>query len=366
MAGLALYETRTLLEALKRMMPAPSFIRDVCFNDVKTFVTENIDVDFQKENRRVAPFIAKGAGGFNMDRQGFVTRNYVPPIVAPQRKLTVEDISNRNMGENLYSQQTPEDRQAIRIAEDLAFFEKAITRREELMCRDILLTGKCIVDGYVDDKTENVVTDAIDYGFNQLVTLSGDSMWSDPSKSDPFNDLKTWRKTVYKASGTVPNICLMSSNLVEDFVTHPKIANILNRNVMIGILAPIANGFQQDALSKPTIDLAKYDGAITFVGTLPGLGLEIYQYDAWYDDSNGITQEMIPDNTVIVFKKNMGKRYYGAVTQMEMDGNFYTYEGMRVPKVWSNINADTRMIRTTSRPLAAPDVIEDWLVATVA
>lgn len=364
MAGLAMYETRTLLEAIQRMMPAPSFILDVCFNQEKTFVTENIDVDYQKENRKVAPFIAKGAGGFNMDRQGFVTRTYTPPIVAPQRKLTVEDISNRSMGENIYSQQTPESRQAVRIAEDLAFFEKAITRREELMCRDILLTGKCLVSGYVDDNTANIVYDAIDYSFSQLVTLSGSSLWS-ASTSDPFNDLKNWRKTVFKASGTAPNICLMASNLVENFVTHPKIVNILNRNVMIGMLAPVAAGFQQNALSKSSIDINKYDGAITFVGTLPGLGLEIYQYDAWYEDEAGNTQDMIPDNTVVIFKKNMGKRYYGAVTQMEMDGNFYTYEGKRIPKVWSNINSDTRMIRTTSRPLAAPDVIEDWLVAKV-
>ncbi len=362
---ISIYDTRTLLEALRRMMPAPSFIRDTVFNNVKTFVTENIDVDFQKENRRVAPFIAKGAGGFDMDRQGFVTRNYVPPIVAPQRKLTVEDIVNRSMGENIYSQRTPEERQAERIAEDLAFFEKTITRREEIMCRDILLTGKCVMNGYIDDKLSNYTQDAIDYGFSQLVALSGGSLWSSPSTSKPLDDLKVWRGTVFKNSGTVPNICLMSANVVDNFVLHPQITGILNRNIMMGMLAPVADGYQQNALSRPTVDLSAYEGAITFVGTLPGLGLEIYQYDAWYDDDNGVTQQMIPDNTVILFKKNMGRRFYGAVTQMEMDGNFYTYEGQRVPKVWSNINADTRMIRTTSRPLPAPDVIEDWLVATV-
>jgi len=361
---ISIFETRTLLEALRRMMPAPSFIRDTVFNNVKTFVTEKIDVDFQKENRRVAPFIAKGSGGFDMDRQGFITRSYTPPIVAPQRKLTVEDIVARSMGENIYSVRTPEDRQAERIADDLAFFEKTITRREEIMCRDILLTGKCVMNGYVDDKLSNYVDDVVDYGFTQFVTNSGTGLWTNAA-SKPFDDLKAWRNTVFKNSGTAPNIVIMSANVVDGFVLHPQITGILNRNVMIGMLAPVADGFQQNVLSKSSVDLSIYEGALTFVGTLPGLGLEIYQYDSWYDDDEGVTQQMIPDDTVILFKKNMGSRYYGAVTQMEMDGNFYTYEGQRVPKVWSNINADTRMIRTTSRPLPAPDVIEDWLVATV-
>jgi hypothetical protein len=369
MAGIPLYETRTLLEALRRMMPARTFLRDVVFNQVKTFVTENIDVDFQKERRRVAPFIAKGAGGYSMDRQGFVTRNYTPPFVAPQRKLTVEDISNRVMGENIYSQRTPQDRQAEKIAEDLAFFEKAISRREEIMCRDILTTGQCTMNGYVDDNQSGYTVDQINYGFSQIMVNSGTSLWTATSTSDPFNDLKLWRKVIFQNSGTVPNLCIMAGNVVENFVTHPKITGILNRNVLLGILSPVAAGFQQDSLAKASINIDPYEGALTFVGIIPGLGLEIYQYEEWYDEDqmNGsfTTKPMIPDNTVILCKRGMGKRFYGAVTQMEMDGEFYTYEGMRVPKVWSNINADTRMIRTTSRPLVAPDVIEDWVVATV-
>jgi len=365
MAGLPMYETRTLLEALRRMIPARSFIRDTVFSQVKTFVTENIDVDFQKERRRVAPFIAKGAGGFTMDRQGFVTRNYTPPFVAPQRKLTVEDISSRGMGENVYSQKTPQERQGERIAEDLAFFEKAITRREEIMSRDILLTGKCVMEGYVDDNLSNTVTDTVDFGFSQLITLTGDGLWSNPSTSTPFDDLKAWRQTIFKASGTVPRYVIMSANVVDNFLLHPQIKDILNPRINIGTLSPVTAGYKQMGLATPSINLDPYDGALTFIGILPGLGLEIYQYEEWYDDKNGVMQSMIPDDTVILFKQGMGKRYYGAVTQMEMDGEFYTYEGMRVPKVWSNINADTRMIRTTSRPLCAPDVIEDWLVATV-
>lgn len=365
MPGIALYETRTLLEAIRRMMPVRTFLRDTLFPEIKTFATENVDVDFQKERRRVAPFVAKGAGGFNMDRQGFQTRNYVPPFVTPQRKLTAEDISNRSMGENIYSQRTPEDRQKERIADDLVFLSKAIARREEIMCRDIVLTGAVVMKGYVDNAQQDYIEETIDYGFSQIVTLSGTDLWSNSATSHPLDDLKAWRAQVFKASGTVPRICLMSSDVVDPFVTHPEIAGILNRNVMLGLLSPVTDGMQQYSLSKPSINLAAYEGALTFVGTLPGLGLEIYQYEEWYDDESGIIQPMIPDSTVILCKPAMGKRLYGCVTQMEMDGNFHSYESDRVPRVWDNINADARMIRITARPLPAPDVIEDWLVAQV-
>lgn len=362
--AIQIYETRTLLEAVKRTMSAPSFLRDTFFGTVKTFVTEHVDVDFQKEKRRVAPFVSPLAGGFNMDRQGFQTKTYTPPLVAPQRKLTALDLSTRSMGENLYSQRSPADRQAELLAEDLVFFDKSITRREELMCRDIVLNGKCVMKGYIDDQGKNFITDTIDYGFSQKVTLSGSDLWA-ADTSDPLSNLKEWRKQVLKNSDGAPNICIMSSNLVNRFVTHPKIAGILNRNIMLGVLAPVVNGQQQNALSTSSISLANYGDSLTFVGTLPGVGLEIYSYDAYYDDENGNTQPMIPDNTVILGKKNMGSMYYGAVTQMEMDGDFYTYEGQRIPKVWSEIGANARMIRESSRPLPVPEVIEDWLVATV-
>jgi hypothetical protein len=362
-----MYETRTLLEAITRMMPAHQFIKDIIFSTTKIVLTKHVDVDFQKENRRVAPFIAKGAGGFTMDRQGYVTRTYQPPFVAPQRKMTIEDIESRSMGENVYSQRTPEDREAERIADDLAFLEKTIARREEKMCADILLTGKTVMRGYIDSNLTNYTTDTLDYGFEQTVVLSGSALWANQDTSKPFDDLKSWRKTILINSGSAPNMVIMASNLVDDFVTHPQIVGILNRNVMLGILSPVADGFEKYGLSKPSVDLGKYEGYLTFVGTLPGLGLEIYQYDNYYDDDTNdyaLTQ-LIPDNTVIVHKRDMGRVFYGAVTQMETDGLFHTYALARVPKIWSSLESDTRMIRTTSRPVPAPDVIEDWLVATV-
>lgn len=365
MPNISLYDTRTLLDAVQRIMPARSFLRDTFFPQVKTFVTENVDVDYRKGKRRVAPFVARGAGGITMDRQGFVTRNYTPPLVAPQRKLTVEDINARQMGENVYSQKTPEERQASLIADDLVFFEDAITRREEIMCRDILYTGKCTIKGYIDDTQSNYVEDEIDYGFSQMVTLSGTDLWSASTTSHPYENLKSWRREVLQNSGSAPNIAIFSSDIVEDFVFHPEIKDILNRNIILGVMQPTTAGFATNMEATSSISLNDYQGQLTFVGTLPGLGLEIYEYDEWYDDETGVTQPMIPAGTVLLGKKGMAKRYYGAVTQLEMSGDFMTYEGQRVPKVWSNIDADARMIRMSTRPVPAPDVIEDWLVAKV-
>jgi hypothetical protein len=77
------------------------------------------------------------------------------------------------------------------------------------MARDILMTGQCVMKGYIDDSQKNYETSILDYGFSQLVTLSGTDLWSDPDNSTPFDDLKGWRGQVFKASGTVPNLCIM-------------------------------------------------------------------------------------------------------------------------------------------------------------
>jgi hypothetical protein len=271
----------------------------------------------------------------------------------------------RSMGENIYSQQTPADRQAERLAEDLVFFDKTTTRREEIMCRDILTTGKCIMKGYIDDTTKGTVNETIDYNFSQIVTLSGSDLWTN-SSSAPIKNLETWRRLIIKNSDGAPNICLMASNIVDDFINNSGLTKVLNPNVMLGSISPVINGQAQNSLTPASISLADYNNSLTYVGTLPGLGMEIYTYDAWYEDENGITQQMIPDNTVILGKKNMASMYYGAVTQMEMDGEFYTYEGKRIPKTWSELGANARMIRESARPLPVPQVMEDWLVATVA
>lgn len=60
---------------------------------------------------------------------------------------------------------------------------------------------------------------------SQNTTLSGTSQWSDitAGTSDPVDDLKTGRETIFDATGYVPNALLLGYKVLEALKVHPDI-----------------------------------------------------------------------------------------------------------------------------------------------
>jgi len=343
-----IYETRVMLAAIEKMMPVRTFFRDTFFPNVDTEITENIDVDFKKGKRKMAPFVAPRVGGVTMDRQGYVTKTYKPPRIAPQRLLTRDDISARAMGEAVYSRRTPEQRAAELLGKDLAELDEYITRREEWMCREILINGRVTMKGYVDDTSKKTIDETVDFNFTNKETLLNEAKW-DTDTADIFGDLQRWRLAVIQSSGRAPNVCFMASDVATLFIKNPAVQSLFDKkSIVVGNI-------------EPTIK----NDAVTFIGKITALGLEIYSYDDWYLDDDGVEQPMMPEKTLILARTGMGRRLYGAITQMENNGEFVTIEGTRVPKVWADVNNDVKMVRLSSRPLPVPEDVDDWFVAVV-
>ena len=85
-----------------------TFITSTFFRNVETFDTQKIDVDFKKGNRQLAPFVHKKIGGVTIDNEGYETNTYEPPLVAPNKITTVDDILKRTPGErDVYKRQDP-------------------------------------------------------------------------------------------------------------------------------------------------------------------------------------------------------------------------------------------------------------------
>ena len=343
---IGIYDTRTMMQAIERMKPARTFLRDTFFNRVETFVTENIDVDFKKGKRKMAPFVAPLVGGITMDRQGFTTQNYKVPKIAPQRIMTIADITKRGMGENIYSAKTPEQRAAEIFAKDLVELDEIITRREEWQCRELLLNGKITMKGLIDS-TDNYITQVVDYGFTNVVALTDTNLWSTDT-ADIHGDLKEWRLKIIKATGRAPKVVVMASGVIETFIknsTIQKIYDIMRFN--LGTIQPLIK-----------------DDAVTLVTYIADLDLQVYSYDEWFIDDDGDETAMLPEGTVIMGTPGMGKRLYGAITQIDGEA-FITYDAPRVPKNWVDTNNDVKMVRISARPLPVPEDVDDWLVATV-
>ncbi|WP_421663638.1 major capsid protein [Lysinibacillus telephonicus] len=346
-----LYQTRTMLPAIENMPHVPSFLRDTFFPRVKdiTVVTEKVELDYRKGKRKMAPFVAPRVGGITVTREGFTTTQITPPRIAPERPMTIDDISSRGMGEGVYSKKTPAQRQLELTAKDLEDLGSTIDRREEWMVAQLLFEGKVVMKGFADNNLKNYIEQEIDYGFDNFDVLSGTDLWTDPA-SDPYEYLRKARLEVLQKGGIAPNIVILGQDAATALLENEKIKAMFDKlNMSFGVIQPQLKSDQ-----------------VTFIGKLPGLGLELYTYDDWYLDDDGNEHPFVPADKILMGHTEVGHFIFGAVTQMEQETRkFVTYEATRVPKFWADVNNDVAMTRLTTRPVPQPNNVDSWLVATV-
>lgn len=337
------YTTREMMEAIDQTPPVRTFLQKTFFPGEETHVSEKVEFDVRKGKRVMAPLVSPRKGGKVITRQGFRTNQFTTPKIAPERPLTIDDISQRAIGENIYSQRTPEEREDELLAKDMTDLEESIARRKEWMCRQILFEGK--ID--VQDEEEGIDVQ-IDFGFTNIVVLGADEQWTLASV-DPLKVLRDTRKKIIKATGKAPDMAIFSSDVIEDFINNAfvqKAMNVLNmKNVVI----------------EPRV----VDPALTFYGRIAELDLDIYTYDEWFLNDEGEDEAMIPEGTVLLgHSDGEGQVEYGSVTQME-DKKFVTYEGKLVPKQYADEKNEVKMLRLTSRPLPRPFDVDSWAVLYV-
>lgn len=342
-----LFEARTMGTLVERIPRTHTFLRDTFFRNVETFVTESIEVDFKKGNRKLAPFVHPKIGGKTVANEGYQTTKYTPPLMAPNTITTAGDLMNRLAGENPYSGKTPADRAVEKLGKDMEKLEEMITRREEWMAAQAIFTGTIPI------KAEGL-DEEINFNFTNKVTLST-KKWN-TKDADPIADIKSWRKKVQETGSVNCDICIMSSDVVDIFVKNETVQKELD-----------VKGYN---LAK--IEPKELPNGATYVGTIPGLGLDIYEYNEMYLDDFTNPEEqkvmpLVPEKTVALLSTAAEySRYYGAVTILDEDTKeFVTVEGEMVPETWTKRSPARRFLQLNSRFLPVPHEVDSWLVATV-
>ncbi|WP_300773004.1 major capsid protein [uncultured Acetatifactor sp.] len=337
---MAEYTTREMVEAIEIAPPVRNFLTRTFFPRERTHRTEKVEFDIRKGKRIMAPFVSPRIGGKVITRNGFQTYDFTTPRLAPERVMTVDDISKRGLGENVYSKKTPSEREDDLLADDLKDLDESIQRRLEWMCRQILFEGKLdVVDA------EAGVDFQVDYGFENIFVLTSERYWS-LSTVNPVPLLKEKRRKIIKDTGKAPNVMIFASDLIEVFLDNPFIKEAMDiRNL-------------QNIEMKPRI----VDDALTYYGKIAELGLEIYSYEEFFLNDDGEEEGIIPSGSCIMaHSEGEGSIEYGLITQME-DKKYQSYEAKQVPKVYCNENSDVKMLRLTSRPLPRPENVEGWCV----
>src|SRR6516165_1667649 len=251
------YEPRTLLAPFEQGALTHTFLRDTFFGAREYPPTALVEFDFRRGRRKMAPFVAPLVGGKIMERMGYETRFYRAPRIAPVRALRIPDLEARLPGENIYMGRTASDRAADLIAEDSIFLDTAISRREEWMCRALLINGSITVTA------DNGYTNVINFMESSQGTPNNHyvptTKW-DQAGSDPFADMEAARLAVIKDSGIAPDIVLMGATAKSAFLNNANVAKFLD-SIRFSI-----------ATIKPRI----IDPAVVFIGSQAGL--EYYSY----------------------------------------------------------------------------------------
>ncbi len=344
-----LNKTRTLLEAIERSYQPTTLLLNSFFPNMRTFVTEEVDIEYKKGNRAMAPFVAPASSGVNMARVGTTMKSYKPPKMMPKRPITIENLNKRGFGEELFSTKTPEQREQELRATDMAELADMNTRRAEWMAAQLLLLGTFTAKGYSDDGM-TYVEDAFTLDWTQKDTLTNNDTW-DNAGADIYGDLQFMSRTISAAAGMVPTVAICSFATSDYILKNTAIQNHLLRPKENLSLMSIAPRIQSPEVIR--------------VGIIESLNLEIYAYNGLYLDDDGQVKQYILDDYFIMGVPGRGRQLYGAITQMDNDGVYRTYEGRNVPKVWSEIGKDVRQIRVASAMVPLPETVDDWYTLKV-
>lgn len=346
---ISIYEPRTMGRLIQKLPPVRTFFRNTFFRHEETFVTKSVDVDFRKGSRKVAPFVSRVIGGKIVPNTGYETKTYTPPLVAPEKVTTVDDLLERRPGENMYSGKTPAQRAVEKMAQDFIELREQITRREELMCAQTIFTGQIPIIG---DGVNEVIT----FGFtNHEEITTAAKKWTD-AKSDPIEDLKRWHETVQKKGFLNCDICVMGKDVAKAFMNHEKVMKLLDvKNYNLAVIQPrqLPNG-------------------VTYLGTIHEIGLDIYKYNEWYLDNwtnpaKPVQLPMVPSGTLLLASTNARySRLYGAINRLDQKTEKWeTMEGTLVPDTFIKKRPDRRFLSLQSAPIPVPHEVDSWLVAKV-
>lgn len=347
-------ETFKLIDAVKKMYPVTQFFKDRYFPDGKTYYSEKALIETKKGGRKVAPFVIPVVGGIVMDAEGYRAYEVKAPYIAPKMPITAEELEKKAFGESPESGRTPAQRENEIEAEHMDDMRKAIYRRQELMCTEIITTGRLLMKHYAtaDDAAKDVkyqtqILQFYEGEFKNKYKFTGDfvAMSAKEKLLELYKIASVLRKRGVRATDIV-----MTADVSMLFMSDPEFLEFYNKqNVNTG-----------------TIDQKELPQGVTCNGNINvnGVIFTMFTYDEIYEDLNGEEKEFLPKGTIAFLHPKMGTTVYSQVTFVK-GTEFQSHAERIVPRVVSSEGNNVIEIQMFSRPVPYPEDWEGWLVANI-
>lgn len=352
-----IYDTHTLLTSVSQMPPTHTFLLDRYFptnEATDIFTTTDVLVEYRKGTQKAAPWVAPRKGGITVERGKHQMRQLTPSKIAPERTMTIDDLNKRGFGEALYTNLTPQQRQGVMVVNDIHELRLMIARRKEKMASDVIFTGGCIMDEYVDDLGTHEAAEVRFYdGASNPGTYTPAADW-DTTEAAGKQILADAAAMIAMNTrrGIAATEFLLAPDVADVFLANAWILKLLdNRNYMIG-------GVDPELLPSGVAKIARLN--------IKGHMVDFLTYDESYEEMDGTMVPYLPAGHIALAAPAAGRTVYGGVNQVEQsDGEFHTYRAKEVPKYISDANNDVRKIRLTSAPLCVPNNESPFIVAEV-
>lgn len=347
-------DSATLLASIQHHHPATSFLVDRYFPtnaSTDMFTTDKVVVEFMEDGQTIAPFVTPRSSGMSVRRQGYEMHEYTPGRLALKVPLTVDDLRKRGFGESLYPDYTGDMRQLRITTDDMIKMQNMMTRTKEKMASEVIFTNKVTMKEY-NDNLEITREEVVSYGNDNSFIFTPSKPWttSEDSGKQIMDDLYEMSQILVKRG--LP---------VSDLIVGSDVAKIILMNDFFIKLS--------DNRRYYPVNLAPevLPNGVTRILTLNihGRLITVYAYTQEYTDMDGKTTTYIPKGYVALGAPNAGHTAYGAITQLEANGEFETYKGKEVPKIIVKQENDVREIRLASRPLSIPFNKNPFVVSKV-
>lgn len=354
-----LRNTYKLMMGVKQLYPLHTFLLDRYFptnEATDVFTTNYVLVEYKDGNQAAAPFVVKRHGSVPVMREGYEVRQFEPAHIGLRRTLTIDDLERRGFGEALYTEVTPDQRQAAILMNDLDEMRAMIARRKEAMAAETIFTNGCVMKAYADDLGNK-------YEEQEIRFYSGDT---NPAKYTPSQD---WDTTEASGKRILDDLAAMAKMLTRrglpatEALVAPDVADTILRNEYFHKL------LDNRRIELGGLDPEELPTGVTKVGrfNVKGHMLDILSYEDTYTEAgSSAVKPFIPAGHVAVTAPNIGRTVYGAIYQIDKDGEGYSrYAGIYVPKYVSDATAEVRSVQLRSAPLCMPNNKNPYIVAKV-
>jgi len=349
-ATLDMFNTMTMLKAVEQMKPIPRFLGDMFCADDGATDDDHLFYDYRKGDQTgLAPFVVPGTGGITINREGFEMRQVAFSRMAPQRTITMRDISVRQFGENIVGGMTPADRSKKKVAEDLKVLRTVNQNRRNWMVREVLIKGKLEICRYTHEGREAKASMLADFGFENYYEPA--VKWDQAGARFEY-DFEKFNEAIMEEGGDVDTI-LMGPGVFDTMLENEFYLKSLD-------LDKAAMGELR----------TRYAGQGLYFRGLTRNGIKMVSDYAKFRNDDGQMEYEIPYGHILLAStvNKPLRMLHGPITKVkgtDDSARHETYVKKEVPFRIGNSDNDTIINRLVSCPTVIPDNVGAWGVMRV-